>query len=85
MLSKEESVFLFNQGTYYHSYEFLGCHYGTVDGVDGAFFRVWAPRAKSVCVVGDFNNWTENINKCKKIGTSGVWETFVPNTKKYDK
>ena len=85
MLSKEESVFLFNQGTYYHSYEFLGCHYGTVDGVDGAFFRVWAPRAKSVCVVGDFNNWTENINKCKKIDTSGVWETFVPNTKKYDK
>ena len=85
MLSKEESVFLFNQGTYYHSYEFLGCHYDTVDGVDGAFFRVWAPRAKSVCVMGDFNGWTENAHKCKKIGNSGVWEVFVPNTKKYDK
>ena len=85
MLSKEESVYLFNQGTYYHSYEFLGCHYDTVDGVDGAFFRVWAPHAKSVCVMGDFNGWTENAHKCKKIGNSGIWEVFVAGTKKYDK
>lgn len=85
MLSKEESVFLFNQGTYYHAYEFLGCHYDTVDGVDGAFFRVWAPHAKSVCVMGDFNGWTENAHKCKKIGNSGIWEVFVAGTKKYDK
>ena len=85
MPSREESVFLFNQGTYYHAYEFLGCHFDTVKGVDGAFFRVWAPRAKSVCVLGDFNNWTEKVNKCKKIDNSGVWEVFIPNVKTYDK
>ena len=44
MPNKEEQLFLFNQGTYYHAYEMLGCHFATVKGKSGAYFRVWAPR-----------------------------------------
>ena len=51
MQNKEEQIFLFNQGTYYHAYELLGCHFDTLDECQGAFFRVWAPNAKHVSVV----------------------------------
>ncbi|MBQ3047534.1 MAG: 1,4-alpha-glucan branching protein GlgB [Clostridia bacterium] len=85
MTKLEEQLFLFNQGTYYHCYEFMGNHFKTYKNKKGSMFRVWAPNAKAISVVGDFNNWQQNQNPMKKLNNGGVWECFVPNTKKYDK
>ncbi len=85
MQNKEEQIFLFNQGTYYHAYELLGCHFDTLDECQGAFFRVWAPNAKHVSVVGDFNGWNGDIHPMHKLGRSGIWEVFVKNCNTYDK
>ena len=69
-------VYLFHQGTNYCSYEFLGSHFGVVQGKSGAFFRVFAPNAQSVSVVGDFNGW-KPLNEMVKINPSGIWEIFI--------
>ncbi|MBE6902123.1 MAG: hypothetical protein E7478_06580, partial [Ruminococcaceae bacterium] len=53
---------LFHQGENSHAYEFFGAHKMVVDGKEGAVFRVWAPHANSVCVVGDFNHWDRTRN-----------------------
>ena len=53
----EFPLYLFHNGTNYETYKFLGCHKGTKNDEDGYFFRVWAAHAKSVSVVGDFNNY----------------------------
>ncbi len=83
-MDKNNALYLFHQGTYYNSYEFMGCHLGEKDGVKGAFFRVYAPNAKSISVVGDFNGWNQDANKMQKIkGGAGVWEEFVPNCQIY--
>ncbi len=84
-MTNKEQIYLFNQGTYYHAYNFLGCHLKKEKNFTGAFFRVWAPNAKEVSVVGDFNNWNGQTYKMKQIEKSGVWETFVNNVKIYDK
>ena len=83
--NKDEQLFLFNQGTYYHAYELLGCHMQTQKGKTGAYFRVWAPNAKKVNLVGDFNGWNDTTHRMKKLGTSGVWEVYVDEVKTYDK
>ena len=54
-------IYLFKQGTNYEMYRFLGSHLETRDGEAGAVFRVWAPRAKAMSVVGDFNNWVPGV------------------------
>ena len=71
--------FLFHQGTNYNAYDFLGAHF--VD--DGVVFRVWAPNAKSVSVIGDFNGWDKTKNKMNKISL-GVYELFITGVKEYD-
>ncbi|MBQ8426564.1 MAG: 1,4-alpha-glucan branching protein GlgB, partial [Clostridia bacterium] len=76
-------LYLFHQGTNYNAYEYMGAHFACVDGVDGVVFRTWAPNAKSVSVVGDFNNWNINENLMHKI-SDGVFETFVAGLKNYD-
>lgn len=81
----EKQLYLFNQGTYYHSYELLGAHVCEIDGKKGAMFRVWAPRAKSVSLVGDFNGWDNTRHKMTPIGNSGVWEVFAEWAKTFDK
>ena len=65
-------LYLFHQGTNYRSYEYMGSHIGVKDGKSGVFFRVFAPKAKGVSVVGDFNEWDENKNQTnqKKHGIS---------------
>lgn len=85
MADKDTQMFLFNQGTYYHAYELLGCHFDKVNNCQGAFFRVWAPNAKRVSLVGDFNNWDNTKHKMKKLGPGGIWEVFVEGVKIYDK
>ena len=76
-MEKSKEIYLFHQGTYYNSYNLLGCHF---KAFEGSWFRCWAPNAESVSVVGDFNEWNSNINPMKKISNSGVWEVFVSNT-----
>lgn len=83
-MDKNKAIYLFHQGTYYNSYEFLGCHLCKVNGVDGAVFRVFAPNAKTVSVVGDFNDWNAQNGIMERISDEGIWEKFLPNCKVYD-
>jgi 1,4-alpha-glucan branching enzyme len=70
---------LFKSGKHYRLYENFGSHITTVDGVDGVYFAVWAPSAKMVSVVGDFNFWTEGEHKLNvRWDSSGIWEGFIP-------
>ncbi len=78
-------IFLFHQGTNYRAYEFLGAHFGEKDGKPGVYFRVWAPNATSVSVVGSFNYWNTTKNPMEQISENGIYETFIPKLKKYDK
>lgn len=74
----------FLQGENAHAYEFLGSHFVNWDNRDGVVFRVWAPNALSVSVVGDFNNWNWDSNFMYRISESGVWELFIEGVKEYD-
>ncbi len=77
-------IYLFHEGTNYKSYQYFGSHFGVEKGVEGVFFRVFAPRAIEISVVGDFNGWCERINSMKRISDQGVWECFIPSLKEYD-
>jgi 1,4-alpha-glucan branching enzyme len=74
----DDDLFLFNEGTHYRLYEKLGAHPATVDGVAGAYFAVWAPNARNVSVIGDFNDWQVTAHPLRPRGDSGIWEGFVP-------
>ena len=80
----EFPLYLFHNGTNYETYKFLGCHKGKKNGEEGYFFRVWAAHAKSVSVVGDFNDWDDKANPMEMIADTEVWEAFVPGLKTYD-
>ena len=79
-MEKSQEIYLFHQGTYYHAYNLLGCHLEN----GGAWFRVWAPNAKAVSVVGDFNEWNKNSHKLTKIKDSNIWEVFVEKVNIYE-
>ena len=70
---------LFNEGTHYRAWEKFGSHRLTVDGVTGVHFAVWAPNADRVSVIGDFNRWDGRVDVMRPLGSSGVWETFIPD------
>lgn len=65
----------------FRTYNIFGSHLKTINGVSGVRFTLWAPNAKYVSVVGDFNNWTGSLHKMKKIKSSGIWTLFIPNLK----
>ncbi|HEX5171704.1 MAG TPA: 1,4-alpha-glucan branching protein GlgB, partial [Cyclobacteriaceae bacterium] len=70
-------IHLFKSGKHYKLYEKLGAHLVTVDGEEGTFFAVWAPNARSVSVVGNFNHWQSDKNKLfPRWDESGIWEGF---------
>ena len=69
---------LFSEGTHYENYEKLGAHVREVAGVRGVHFGVWAPNAKRVSVVGNFNDWDGRVNPMRNRGASGIWEIFIP-------
>lgn len=69
---------LFYDGDSYKAYEYMGAHPVTIDDKEMVVFRVWAPNALSVSVVGDFNNWNEYANPMESIKGGGVWECYVP-------
>ena len=75
-------LYLFHQGTNYNAYDYLGAHF-TGPGI--VTFRVWAPNATSVSIVGDFNDWNENANIMKRINDEGIYEISVNGVKIYDK
>jgi 1,4-alpha-glucan branching enzyme len=81
MLSKDD-LFLFNEGSHYRLYEKLGAHLLTVDGVEGTYFAVWAPNAKQVSVMGEFNGWDKSGHPLRPKGQSGIWEGFIPGVAK---
>ncbi len=69
---------LIGEGTHYKNYEKLGSHVKTIDGIRGVHFAVWAPNAKNIGVVGDFNNWDGRCHPMRGLGSSGIWEIFIP-------
>jgi len=70
---------LFAEGKHWHIYKKLGGHLHTADGIDGVLFAVWAPNAGRVSVVGDFNRWDGRCNPMRSLGSSGIWELFMPD------
>ncbi len=69
---------LIGEGTHHRLWDVLGAHARRHEGVDGTAFAVWAPSARSVRVVGDFNSWDGRAHPMRMVGSSGVWELFVP-------
>ena len=74
----KDDCYLFGQGVHYEIYKKLGSHPITYRGKDGFYFAVWAPHAKAVSVVGDFNNWDSEADYMTTLRTSGIWEIFIP-------
>jgi 1,4-alpha-glucan branching enzyme len=70
---------LFSEGRLYRAYHLLGAHCLSLDGIAGVRFVVWAPNAKRVSVVGDFNNWDGRRHQMRNRGVSGLWELFIPD------
>jgi 1,4-alpha-glucan branching enzyme len=74
----ELDLHLAAEGRHEQLYERLGAHAREIDGVVGTAFAVWAPNARSVSVVGDFNSWDGRLHPMRSLGSSGIWELFVP-------
>jgi 1,4-alpha-glucan branching enzyme len=75
----EQDLYFIGQGKHYELYDKLGAHPVEMDGVKGVSFAVWAPNAKRVSVIGDFNKWDGRLHPMRSMGGSGVWEIFVPD------
>ena len=75
----EFDTYLFAEGKLYDIYEKFGAHPMTIDGVKGTYFAVWAPHARRVSVVGDFNMWDGSLNPMQMMQTSGIYELFIPD------
>ena len=80
----EYDTFLFHQGTNCRAYEMLGAHLTEENGEKGVRFTVWAPNAKEVSVVGEFNHWDTRVNKMSKIDDGEIWKIFIPGIKEGD-
>jgi 1,4-alpha-glucan branching enzyme len=74
----ESDLYLFGKGDERRIYQKLGAQLRTIDGVHGTSFAVWAPNAQRVSVVGDFNHWDGRCHPMRSLGSSGVWEIFIP-------
>ena len=80
----EYGLYLYHQGTNNHAYEMYGAHFIERDGKKGVRFAVWAPNAKTVSVVGDFNNWDPRVNRMIRLSDGETWEIFIAGLKQYD-
>ena len=81
--SSDLPIYLFRQGNNQEAYRYFGAHLCEQDGQAGAVFRVWAPHANAVAVVGDFNNWAPGDHPMQKVA-DGIWELFIPGIQEYD-
>ena len=77
-LLSDFDIYLLAEGRHFQSYEKLGAHIREVDGVRGVEFAVWAPNAREVSVIGDFNGWQPGANRMTVHPEVGIWEGFVP-------
>ncbi len=75
----ELDLHLLGEGSHRRLHEVLGAHVRTVRDVAGVSFAVWAPNARSVRIVGDFNSWDGRLHPMRALGGSGIWELFVPD------
>ena len=88
-MSKEETTvfisdadqYVFGQGTHYEIYKKLGAHFCKKGKKEGVFFAVWAPNAKEVYVIGEFNDWSESASPMERLGEGGIYATFVEDVK----
>lgn len=71
-------LYLISEGSHFKNYEKLGAHVIEKNNIKGVHFAVWAPNAKRVSVVGDFNDWDGRRHQMRTLGSSGVWEIFIP-------
>ena len=71
------NINLFKEGKSYRSYEFMGAHEVEKDGIKGITFTVWAPNAKEIYLVGEFNNWSGVTHPMENIDDSGIWNIFT--------
>ncbi|MDR1232742.1 MAG: 1,4-alpha-glucan branching protein GlgB [Puniceicoccales bacterium] len=76
---------LFGQGKHRRIFDRLGACVRTMNGILGTAFAVWAPNAKRVSVVGDFNNWDGRYYPMRMLGASGIWELFIPGVGSFSK
>ena len=74
----ELDIHLAGEGRHEEIYEHLGAHVREHEGVSGTAFAVWAPSARTVSVVGDFNSWDGRLHHMRSLGSSGIWELFLP-------
>lgn len=81
----EMDAYLFGRGVHYKLYEAMGARVVVHQGCGGTKFTVWAPSAKSVSLVADFNHWDGRVNPLRSMGASGVWELFVPGIEEGEK
>ena len=81
-LLTDNDLYLFNEGSHYRIYDKLGAHMLTAGGETGTCFGVWAPNARSVSVIGSFNQWHPKTHPLHSRGNSGIWEGFVPGASK---
>ena len=77
----ELDQYLFGNGTHYELYKKMGAHLVTADGVKGVYFAVWAPHAKSVSVIGEFNEWDLNADMMQRHDPMGIYTKLVPGAK----
>ncbi|MFI0435850.1 MAG: 1,4-alpha-glucan branching protein GlgB [Parachlamydiaceae bacterium] len=81
----EMDQYLFAKGVHYQLYQRMGGRLTLHEGVEGAKFAVWAPNARSISVIGDFNEWDGRVNPMRALGYCGVWELFIPGLKEGEK
>lgn len=79
----KDRVQMFASGNEFKAYEYMGAHVLEQDGEAGYMFRVFAPEAASVSVIGQFNDWKRDVNTMKR-NPIGIWEAFIPNVKQFD-
>ena len=77
-VTDESDLAAFNEGRHVKAHRFLGARVHAIDDIEGVLFSVWAPNAQGVSVVGDFNGWDGRHHQMRVLGTSGVWELFLP-------
>ena len=84
LFNTDYPLHLFHHGENFNAYRLMGAHPASVNNEKGFLFRVWAPRAVSVSVIGDFNAWDNNANVMTKMIDGETFELFIPNLKQYD-
>lgn len=77
-------IHLISEGSHYKEYEKLGAHVMEINSIQGVHFAVWAPNAQRVSVIGDFNRWDGRRHQMRVLGSSGIWEIFIPGLKEGD-